>query len=222
MPVAFFDLAQTCAPFVLSEAPAEAVGLQSRLAPFAIRIEEERWRGTELVSKSQANEISTSPAGRNHNIQSGHGGDEAKTLHEVRPLTSDPCLTPWTTLTPSNGGDGPIVLADTDERTDEQPISLPDQDHDAALVGAGEQIGDEVSGNFAWFEPRVLRVTAHDKAKGSRNHAFAPSALTDVIAEVLAENTQSRSASTDAAPAWDVFGRRPVSSVLVFQNNPME
>jgi type IV secretion system protein VirB1 len=38
MPAAFPDLAQACAPFVATEAPAGVVSLQSRFAPFNIRI----------------------------------------------------------------------------------------------------------------------------------------------------------------------------------------
>ena len=38
MPVAFLDLAQTCAPFVASETLAGVVSLESRFAPFNIRI----------------------------------------------------------------------------------------------------------------------------------------------------------------------------------------
>jgi hypothetical protein len=134
----------------------------------------------------------------------------------------NPRLTPWATLTPLDGGDGPIVMAGTDDPEDEQLMPQPDQGHDASSVGAGEQTRGKVPGQFIRFGHERSLPTIHGTAEGNRNDAPARSALTDVIAEVLSENTGSRSPSIGAPSAWDVFERRPVASVLVFQNNPTE
>lgn len=74
MPIVFVDLAQTCAPFVASETLAGVISLESRFAPFNIRINSGRPLKTQPASKAEAIEIATSLVAEHHDIQLGLGG----------------------------------------------------------------------------------------------------------------------------------------------------
>ena len=95
MPVAFLELAQTCAPFVASETLAGVVSLESRFAPFNIRINSGAPLKRQPSTKAEAIEIATSLVAERHDIQLGLGGIGAEELRRLKFSISDafdPCL----------------------------------------------------------------------------------------------------------------------------------
>lgn len=73
MPVAFLDLAQTCAPIVAAETLAGVASLESRFEPFAIRSTAAS-RSEQPATKAEAIAMATSLAAERQDIQLGLGG----------------------------------------------------------------------------------------------------------------------------------------------------
>lgn len=225
MPVAFFDLAQTCAPFVASETLAGVVSLESRFAPFNIRINTGRPLTSQPISKSEAIEIATSLAAERHDIQLGLGGIGMEELRKLRLSVSDafdPCLNLQATATLLDGYYRLAVKAGADPARAEQVMLQSYYGRDDPSVGAMVNYDDQVRREIKRLEPTIARLTITDTGEGRGTDDTVTSTAADVVAEVVAENTEQKITSTAFAPSWDVFKSRRRSSVLVFQNNQME
>ncbi len=225
MPVAFLDLAQTCAPFVASETLAGVVSLESRFAPFNIRINSGRPLKTQPASKAEAIEIATSLATAHHDIQLGLGGIGVEELQKLKLSISDafdPCLNLQATATLLDGYYRLAVKAGADPARAEEVMLQSYYGRDDPSVGAMVNYDDQVRREIKRLGPTIARLTITDAGEGRGNDDPVATAPVDVVAEVVAENSEPKTTSIASARTWDVFNSRRGSSVLVFQNNQME
>ncbi|EYR78171.1 lytic transglycosylase domain-containing protein [Shinella sp. DD12] len=225
MPIAFLDLAQTCAPFVASETLAGVVSLESRFAPFNIRINSGRPLKAQPGSKAEAIEIATELAAEHHDIQLGLGGIGVEELQKLKLSISDafdPCLNLQATATLLDGYYRLAVKAGADPARAEQVMLQSFYGRDDPSVGAMVNYDDHVHREIKRLGPTIARLMITDQGEGRGIEDPAASAPVDVVAEVVAENSEPETASIASAPTWDVFNSRRGSSVLVFQNNQME
>ncbi|OJU99184.1 MAG: type IV secretion system protein VirB1 [Shinella sp. 65-6] len=225
MPVAFLDLAQTCAPFVASETLAGVVSLESRFAPFNIRINSGRPLKKQPASKAEAIEIATSLVAEHHDIQLGLGGIGVEELQKMKLSISDafdPCLNLQATATLLDGYYRLAVKAGADPARAEQVMLQSFYGRDDPSVGAMVNYDDQVRREIKRLGPTIARLTITDTGEGRGIDDPAASAPADVVADVVAENSEPKSTSIASEPTWDVFNSRRGSSVLVFQNNQME
>ncbi|MDX3977642.1 type IV secretion system protein VirB1 [Shinella sp.] len=225
MPVVFLDLAQTCAPFVASETLAGVVSLESRFAPFNIRINSGRPLKSQPTSKADAIDVAASLAAERHDIQLGLGGIGLEELQRLKLSISDafdPCLNLQATGTLLDGYYRLAVKAGADPARAEQVMLQSYYGRDDPSVGAMVNYDDQVRREIKRLAPTMAQLTIGDTGEGRGNGDPPASATVDVIAEVVAENAEQETASIAAAPTWDVFKSRRRSSVLVFQNSQME
>ncbi len=225
MPVAFLDLAQTCAPFVASETLAGVVSLESRFAPFNIRINSGRPLKTQPATKAEAIETATSLVAEHHEIQLGLGGIGVEELQKLKLSIADafdPCLNLQATATLLDGYYRLAVKAGADPARAEQVMLQSYYGRDDPSVGAMVNYDDQVRREIKRLGPTIARLTITDTGEGRRNDDPVASAPVDVVAEVVAENSEKKTTTIASAPSWDVFNSRRGSSVLVFHNNQME
>jgi len=225
MPIAFLDLAQACAPFVASETLAGVVSLESRFSPFNIRINSGRPLKTQPATKAEAIEIATSLAAERHDIQLGLGGIGVGGLRKLRLSVSDafdPCLNLQATATLLDGYYRLAVKAGADPARAEQVMLQSYYGRDDPSVGAMVNYDDQVRREIKRLGPTIARLTIPETGEGRGTDETVAVPAVDVVAEVVAENSEEETTSTAFAPSWDVFNSRRRSSVLVFQNNRME
>lgn len=225
MPVAFLDLAQTCAPFVASETLAGVVSLESRFAPFNIRINSGAPLKRRPSTKAEAIEIATSLMAERHDIQLGLGGIGAEELRRLKLSISDafdPCLNLQATATLLDGYYRLAVKVGADPARAEQVMLQSYYGRDDPSVGAMVNYDDQVRREIKRLGPTMARITIGDTGEGREDDVPNEIPGADAVAEVVAENSPERTAAISAAPAWDVFQTRRRSSVLVFQNNQLE
>lgn len=225
MPIVFVDLAQTCAPFVASETLASVVSLESRFAPFNIRINSGRPLKAQPASKAEAIEIATSLVAEHHDIQLGLGGIGVEELQKMKLSISDafdPCLNLQATATLLDGYYRLAVKAGADPARAEQVMLQSFYGRDDPSVGAMVNYDDQVRREIKRLGPTIARLTITDTGEERGIEDPAASAPVDIVAEVVAENTEPETTSIASAPTWDVFNSRRGSSALVFQNNQME
>ncbi|OCP18443.1 MULTISPECIES: lytic transglycosylase domain-containing protein [unclassified Ensifer] len=220
MPVAFVDLAQTCAPLVAAETLAGVVSLESSFAPYNIRINS----GAPLVrqpkSKAEAIEAATTLAAERHDIQLGLGGVGMEELRKLKLSISDafdPCLNLQATATLLDGYYRLAIKAGADPKRAEQVMLQSYYGRDDPSVGAMVKYDEQVRQEVKHVSKTLAAVTIDDGEEGrGRSEATA------VDAAVEAESDDPPVDQTASTPAWDVFSSRRKSSVLVFQNNQME
>ncbi|MXN48719.1 type IV secretion system protein VirB1 [Shinella kummerowiae] len=225
MPVAFLDLAQTCAPFVASEMLAGVVSLESRFAPFNIRINSGKPLKTQPASKAEAIEIATSLAAAHHDIQLGLGGIGVEEVQKLKLSISDafdPCLNLQATATLLDGYYRLAVKAGADPARAEQVMLHSYYGRDDPSVGAMVNYDVQVRREIKRLGPTIARLTITETGEGRAIDEPTASDPADVVAEVVAENSEHKTATLASAATWDVFNSRRGSSVLVFQNNQME
>lgn len=225
MPVDFLDLAQTCAPFVASETLAGVVSLESRFAPFNIRINSGRPLKKQPASKAEAIEIATSLVAEHHDIQLGLGGIGVEELQKLKLSISDafdPCLNLHATATLLDGYYRLAIKAGANPARAAQVMLQSYYGREDPSVGAMVNYDDQVRREISRLAPTIARLTITDTGEGRGIHDPVTSASVDVVAEVVAENSEQKITTIASAPTWDVFNSRRGSSVLVFQNNQME
>ena len=225
MPVAFLDLAQTCAPIVASETLAGIVSLESRFAPFNIRINSGRPLKTQPISKYEAIEIATSLAAEHHDVQLGLGGIGVEELQKLKLSISDafdPCLNLRAVATLLDGYYRLAVKGGADPAKAEQVMLQSYYGRDDPSVGAMVHYDDQVRREIKRLGPTIAHLTIADTGDGRGTDDIVASPVADVVADVVAENSEEETASIASAPTWDVFKSRRRSSVMVFQNKQME
>jgi type IV secretion system protein VirB1 len=225
MPVAFLDLAQTCAPIVAPETLAGIVSLESRFAPFNIRINSGRPLKTQPISKYEAIEIATSLAAEHHDIQLGLGGIGVEELQKLKLSISDafdPCLNLRAAATLLDGYYRLAVKGGADPARAEQVMLQSYYGRDDPSVGAMANYDDQVRHEINRLGPTIARLTITDTGEGRGTGDTVTSAVVDVAAGFVAENSEQEITSIAPAPSWDVFNSRRQSSVMVYQNNRME
>jgi len=219
MPIVFADLAQTCAPFVASETLAGVVSLESRFAPFNIRINSGLPLKKQPATKIEAIEIATTLAADHQDIQLGLGGIGLDDLGRMKLSISDafdPCLNLKATATLLDGYYRLAVKAGADEARAEQVMLQSFYGRDDPSVGAMVNYDDQVRRAIDRLKPTIATLMIGNAAEVEGAEAAPPSA--DIVAEVVAENSAEVTSTDSTAPSWDVFNARRRSSILVFQN----
>ena len=219
MPVAFLELAQTCAPFVASETLAGVVSLESWFAPFSIRINSGLPLKKQPATKVEAIEIATTLAADHQDIQLGLGGLGLDDLGRMKLSISDafdPCLSLKATATLLDGYYRLAVKAGADEARAEQVMLQSFYGRDDPSVGAMVNYDDQVRRAIHRLKPTIATLTIGNAAEVEGAEAAPPSA--DIVAEVVTENSAAVTSTDSPAPSWDVFNARRRSSILVFQN----
>ncbi|MFS8039506.1 lytic transglycosylase domain-containing protein [Xanthobacter sp. AM11] len=220
MPVAFADLAQTCAPTVQVETLAAVVSLESGFSPFAIRINS----GTPLRdppnSKAEAIEVASTLIAQHLDVDLGLGGINVDDLGRLELTVADafdPCLNLKATAR----------LLDRYYR-----VAIGSGVRPAAAVTVMLQAyygrGDASVGEMAAYDKQV-----HEEAK-----RLAPKLASLTIGSAGRSTTKDRAGEGSALPppaaappvarreakpaSWDVFATARKSSALVFQNEQSE
>lgn len=219
MPVAFLDLAQTCAPIVAAERLAGVVSLESRFEPFAIRINSGAPLLEQSTTKAEAIAIATSLAAERQDIQLGLGGIGMEELRKLKLSISDafdPCLNLQATATLLDGYYRLAVKAGADPNRAEQVMLQSWYGRDDPSVGAMIQYDEQVRQEVKRLGKTLATLTIDDGGEGRGPETTAA----DVA--VGAQSDDAPVEHTASAPTWDVFSSRRRSSVLMFQNSQME
>ncbi len=225
MPISFIDLAQTCAPFVASETLAGVVSLESRFAPFNIRINSGASPKSQLATKAEAIELATALAAERQDVQLGLGGiglDELRRLNLSISDAFDPCLNLKATATLLDGYYRLATKEGAAPARAEQIMLQSYYGRDDPSVGAMVNYDEQVRREIKRLGPTIARLTISDDGEGRGDDSPTGLPPADVVAEVVAENSSKEPATVSVAPTWDVFQTRRRSSVLVFQSSQGE
>ena len=217
MPIAFADLAQTCAPTVQVEILAAIVSLESGFSPFAIRINS----GTPLrdppKSKAEAIEVASTLIAERQDVDLGLGGINADDLGRLALTVADafdPCLNLKATAR----------LLDRYYRT---------------AIGGGARPAEAATVMLQAYYGRgdasLGEMVGHDKQVRAEAKRLAPT-LASLTIDPVATKDRAGEGTTAAPPAatphvsrreakpapWDVFATGRTSSALVFHNEQLE
>lgn len=218
MPVAFVNLAQTCAPLVAAEILAGVVSLESRFAPYNIRINSGAPLARQPLSKAEAIEVASTLAAGRHDIQLGLGGVGMEELRKLKLSISDafdPCLNLQATATLLDGYYQGAIKAGADTKNAEQVMLQSYYGRDDPSVGAIVNYDEQVGREIKRLTPIIAQLTiGHD----AEERGPADTAAEDLVAEANEDPIKH----AIAVPSWDVFNSRTRSSVLIFQNNQVE
>jgi type IV secretion system protein VirB1 len=220
MPVAFVDLAQACAPLVAAETLAGVVSLESRFAPYNIRINSGAPLARRLKSKAEAIEVATTLATERRDIQLGLVGVGIEELRKLKLSLSDafdPCLNLQATATLLDGYYRLAIKAGADPKRAEQVMLQSYYGRDDPSVGAMVKYDDQVRQEVTRLSKTLAMLTIDDGGEGR-----GPNETTPVDVAVGAKSDDPPLDQTASVPTWNVFGSRRKSSVLVFQNSQME
>jgi type IV secretion system protein VirB1 len=220
MPVAFLDLAQTCAPIVAAETLAGVVSLESRFAPFAIRINSGTPLSKQPKTKAEAIEIAASLAAERQDIQLGLGGIGLEELGKLKLSISDafdPCLNLQATATLLDGYYRLAVKTGADPNRAEQVMLQSYYGRNDPIVGAMVNYDEQVRQEGKRLGKTLVTLLVDDGGQGRGVNEVAP-----VDVAVDAGKDEAQPEQTASAPSWDVFSSRRKSSVLVFQNKQLE
>lgn len=219
MPVAFVDLAQTCAPVVAAETLAGVVSLESRFAPYNIRINSGTRLARQPKSKAEAIEAATTLTADRQDIQLGLGGVGIEELRKLKLSISDafdPCLNLQATATLLDGYYRLAIKAGADPKRAEQVMLQSYYGRDDPSVGVMVKYDEQVRQEVKRLTKTLATLTIDDGEEGRGADETA------VDAAVEAAGDDPPVDQTVSTPAWDVFSSRRKSSVLVFRNSQME
>ncbi len=219
MPVFFADLAHDCAPTIAVETLAGIVSLESRFVPFNIRINSAAPLKKQPSSKAEAIEIATALAAEHQDIQLGLGGiglDDLQKLKRTIADAFDPCLNLQATALLLDGYYRFAVRMGDDEAKAEKVMLQSFYGRGDPSVGAMVQYDRQVQHQIQRLRPTIAKLTFDNPAtdRSEKPAAAAP----DIVADVVAENSNQETAPEFTAPPWDVFNARRQSLIIVFQN----
>ncbi|RVG67465.1 lytic transglycosylase domain-containing protein [Sinorhizobium meliloti] len=220
MPIAFLDLAQTCAPVVAAETLAGVVSLESQFEPFAIRINSGVPLSVQPATKAEAIAIATSLASERQDIQLGLGGIGMGELRRLKLSISDafdPCRNLQATATLLDGYYRLAVKTGAAPNQAEQVMLQSYYGRDDPSVGAMVQYDEQVREEVKRLGKTLATLIIGD---GSQERRVTEESAVDVAPEKEGDERSADEAAS--AVSWDVFSSRRKSSVLVFQNSQME
>lgn len=215
-PVAFAELAQSCAPMVAVETLAAVVSIESGFSPFAIRINTDHRPPAAVSSKREAIQSATALVAAGADIDLGLGGINVSTLQRLGVSIADAfdsCTNLKITGTLLDRYYRAAVRSGASTAVAERTMLN-------AYYGNGETEGGESSG----FDRQVL----------SERDKLAPDIARLTIGPVIATGAFARPGPASAKavrdadivgggktartrPGWDVFGAHRNSSTLVFE-----
>lgn len=216
MPVAFADLAQTCAPIIAAEALAGVVSLESRFEPYAIRINSGPSLTEQPKSRVEAIQIATSLAAEGLDIQLGLGGigmEELRKLNLSITDAFDPCLNLQAIAMLLDGYYRLALEAGADGKQAEQVMLQSWYGRADPSVGEMVRYDEQIRDEIERLGPSLTTLMIREGIQGRERRAETPAA---------APPEEIETGDAPSAPSWDVFNSRRQSSVLVFQNNRME
>lgn len=225
MPVAFLDLAQACAPVVASDTLAGIVSLESRFAPFNIRINSGEPLKRQPATKAEAIGVATSLAAKRTDIQLGLGGIGLEELQRLNLSISDafdPCLNLKATATLLDGYYRLAARAGANPTRAEQIMLQSYYGRDDPSIGAMVNYDGQVRREIKRLGPMMAKLTISDKGEGRETGVPSEVPQADIVAEAVAENSAKKAAPIADTPTWDVFKSRRRSPILVFQGDQME
>ncbi|OYX68596.1 MAG: type IV secretion system protein VirB1 [Xanthobacter sp. 17-67-6] len=218
MPVAFADLAQTCAPTVAVETVAAVASLESAFSPFAIRINSGLPLHEVPKTKAEAIEVATTLIAQHQDVDLGLGGVNADDLGRLDLTVADafePCANLKATArlldgyyrAAINGGATPAKA---------ETVMLQSY-YGRGDASVGEMVGydKQVRVEAKRLQPKLAALII--------DPANTPGAADTAEAPALAQAAGPAAPRREAKPApWDVFTIGRKSSVLVFQNGKPE
>ncbi|WDZ80874.1 transglycosylase SLT domain-containing protein (plasmid) [Ensifer adhaerens] len=220
MPVAFLDLAPTCAPIVAAETLAAVVSLESRFEPFAIRVNSGAPLSEQPTTKVEAIAIATSLAAGRQGIQLGLGGIGIEELRKLKLSISDafdPCLNLRATATLLDRYYRLAVKAGADPNRAEQVMLQSYYGRDDPSIGAMVKYDEQVRQERRRLAGTIKTLVLGD---GGQERGLNEARLVEAIVD--SDKDEAQADQTVSVPSWDVFSSRRRSSVLVFQDNQME
>ncbi|MEO9340980.1 lytic transglycosylase domain-containing protein [Mesorhizobium sp. SB112] len=224
MPIAFLDLAQTCAPQVATETIAAVLSVESGFQPFAIRINTDRPLSEQPKTRAEAIETATTLIAEGHDIDLGLAGINSGNLGRLGLSVSDTFDFCLNIKASASLLEGYYQIARQGGATTAQ----------AAVVMLRSYFGngDASVGEMVGYDKKVLAerkrlsgqldsieiVETQAQALPTRERAGESSAAT--VDSGPAGKSQGRSQAS--VPRWDVYNAGRRSSVLVFSNEQKE
>lgn len=231
MPVLFITLAQACAPAIAPATLAAIVGVESGMAPLAIRVNSNYPFKDQPVTKAEAIETATTLIAQGQGLDLGLGGISAASLSHLGLSISDvfdPCLNLNATAR---------LLEEYKARAVNSGNSSADAH--AAMLQSYYGQGDASIGKMVGYDRRIQIMEQRllpginaltlagvaDSVLPSREAASDHATPPVLIEEVGPKDPSAKAGpdlSTDEAPAWDVFNTRAASTTLVFSQQLQE
>jgi type IV secretion system protein VirB1 len=217
MSVAFVDIAQSCAPMVQVEVLAGVVSLESKFLPFTIRINSGKPLPSQPANKAEAIELATSLITDHQDIQIGLGGIGVEELRKLNLSVSDafdPCRNLKATATLLDGYYRLALTGGADPAQAENVMLRSYYGRDDPTVGAIVKYDEQVRREAKRLSSKLASLTIVGPDENVA-HAGQPR-------DQLAQPLPRQVSQTEGAASWNVFGSKPRSSVLVFQNDRSE
>jgi type IV secretion system protein VirB1 len=233
MPVAFIELAETCAPSFAAETLAAVVSVESGMAPLAIRVNSNFPLKSQPRTKAEAIETATVLIAEGQSIDLGLGGISATSLGRLGLTVSDafePCQN----------------LKATAKLLEEYKVAatktgLTASGAEAVMLQSYYGQGDPSLGKMVGYDRRVRQVQERLQSRlatltlgdapqqilppresGGGDIEAAPSLMPSAANAETSGQELQQSAGSATAAAWDVFKSAETSSVLVFSRQTQE
>ncbi|WEX75762.1 transglycosylase SLT domain-containing protein [Sinorhizobium numidicum] len=215
MPVAFVDLARTCAPDFAVETIAAVVSLESNFQPFAIRINSGPPLADQPETMAEAIEAATVLIADHQDIQLGLGGLGLSELSKLDLTVSDAfdaCRNLKATAT----------LLDSHYRLALR-AGATSAEVERVMLQSFYGRGDASVGAMVKYDEQVRREAKRLSAKLTSLAVRQEAPERDQAASAVTESDAVRSEKHEANESpWDVFTSGRKASVLVYRNDQQE
>ncbi|WP_455296870.1 lytic transglycosylase domain-containing protein [Brucella pituitosa] len=224
MAVVFVDVAQQCAPQIVTETLAAVVSVESGFQPFAIRINSDHPLADQPKSRAEAIEVASTLIADGIDVDLGLAGVNSFYLGQLDLSVSDAfdfCLNLKASASLLDSYYQVAVKAGATDAQAETVMLRSYYGHGDPSLGEMVGYDGRVLAERDRLAPRLQAIEiAHEQAiepqRWDRTADHAASSDTGTILE------HSRRRSELLAPQWDVFSLGRRSSVLVFSNDQQE